>query len=173
MLGIMTWIRKWFETSSKKQKLTASLLIFSLLATGVLLAMGGASESTSDPLELTPFYYMSAFVKLIAVLLLIVGSSVIFRRWQQLGPNGKKVSQMHLLETVRLSPKQALHLVSIGDQKLLIGATDQNISLITQVEDVIDPAPVEATQTQPGLDFGSLMQSLNLNVPSGNLKGKE
>jgi flagellar biosynthetic protein FliO len=171
MSGIMTWIRKWFETSSKKQKLTASLLVVGFLATGVLLTIGGASDTSNDPLGSTPFYFVSVFVKLIAVLLLIVGLSVIYRRWLQFGPNGKTVRQMHLLETVRLSPKQALHLIVIGGQKLLIGATDQNISLITHVEDDLDPAPVEEPQTQSGLDFGSLIQSFNLS--SDKLEGKE
>jgi len=171
MPGITAWIRKWFETSSKKQKITASLLVIGFLATGVLLTMGGVSETSNDPLGSTPFYFASAFVKLIAVLLLIIGVSVIYRRWLQFGPNGKLIRQMRLLETVRLSPKQALHLIVIGGQKLLIGATDQNISLITHVEDDIDTAPVEEPQTQPGLDFGSLIQSLNLS--SDNLKGKE
>lgn len=173
MIGIMTLIRKWFETSSKKQKLIASLLVFSLLTTGVLLAIEGASETSSDPLVSSPFYFVSAFVKLIGVLLLIVGSSVIFRRWQQFGPNGKLVRQLRLLETIRLSPKQALHLVVIGDQKLLIGATDQNVSLITHVEDSVNPAVAEAVQVQPGLDFGSLIQSFNLNLSNESIKGKE
>ncbi len=172
MSGILAWIRKWIETSSKKQKLVASLLAFSLIATSALLAMGGGA-ATTDPLGSTPFYFVSAFVKLLGVLLLIVGLSVIFRRWQHLGPNGKLVRQMRLLETVRLSPKQSLHIVSIGGQKLLIGATDQNISLISHVEDSIEPAPIQETQIQPGLDFGALMQSFNLNLSTENLKGKE
>lgn len=172
MSGILAWIRKWLETSSKKQKLVASLLAFSLIATSALLAMGGGA-ATTDPLGSTPFYFVSAFVKLLGVLLLIVGLSVIFRRWQHLGTNGKLVRQMRLLETVRLSPKQSLHIVSIGGQKLLIGATDQNISLISHVEDSIEPAPIEETQAQPGLDFGALMQSFNLNLSTENLKGKE
>lgn len=173
MPGIMTFIKKWFETSSKKQKLAAFLLLFSLIITGVLLTLGGASETTNDPLGSTPFYFVSAFVKLMGVLLLIVGSSVLFRRWLQLGPNGKVNRQMHLLETVRLSPKQALHLIAIGDHKLLIGATDQNVSLISPVEYSIDPAPVEESHAQQGLDFSSLLQTFNLDLSGEKLKGKE
>lgn len=172
MPGIMTFIRKWLETSSKKQKLIVALLIIGFLFTGVLLSLGGASQTTNDPLGSTPFYYVSAFVKLIGVLLLIVGSSVLFRRWLQLGPNGKINRQMRLLETVRLSPKQALHLIVIGDQKLLIGATDQNVSLIAAVEYNEAPVPTAQDQTQQGLDFGTVLQSFNFNLPSENLKGK-
>ncbi len=172
MAEIMTKLRKWYEGSSKKQKLFVSLLAFSLLATGALLSVGDSSNMTQDPLGSTPFYFLSAFVKLMAVLLLIVGSSVIFRRWFQPGlVNGKTARQMRLLETIRLSPKQALHLVLIGDQKLLIGATDQNVSLIAPIEDNLVPVSSEESQPQPGLDFGSMIRSFNL--PSGNIKEKE
>ena len=161
--------KKWLENSSPKQKLIASLTAFSLLATAALLSLGDTSSVTDDPLGSTSFYFVSAFVKLIAVLLLIVGSSVIFRRWYQGSPSGKSTKQMRLLETVRLSPKQALHLVVIGDQKLLIGATDQNVSLIAPIEDSLEPAPIEESQPQPSLDFGSMLRSFNFssNTPQG------
>jgi flagellar biogenesis protein FliO len=73
---------------------------------------------------------------------------------------------------VRLSPKQALHLVTIGDQQFLIGATDQGISLISHVECSFDPAPAEEIRTQPVLDFGSLLQSFNSRLPAGPFEGK-
>lgn len=173
MPAIVTRIKKWYETSSKKQKLSASLLAFSLVATGLLIAFGGGASTSTDPLGSTPLYFTSAFIKLLIVLLLIVGSSIILRRWQQTGPSGKAIRQMRLLETVRLSPKQALHLVAIGDQKLLIGATDQNVSLISSIEYSINSAPIEEAPAQPGLDFGSLLQSFNLNLSAESIKVKE
>ncbi len=171
MAEIMTNLKKWFENSSKKQKWFVSLLAFSLLTTGILLNLGDAKSAAQDPLGSTPFYFLSAFVKLLAVLLLIVGSSVIFRRWLQPGMTGKTTRQMRLLETIRLSPKQALHLVLIGDQKLLIGATDQNVSLIAPVEASLVPIPEEASQPQPGLDFASMLRSFNFSPQ--NKPGKE
>lgn len=171
MAEIIAKTRKWFENSSRRQKLVVSLLAFSLLATAALLSLGGASNVTQDPLGSTPFYFLSAIVKLMAVLLLIVGSSVIFRRWLQVAPSGKAARQMRLLETIRLSPKQALHVVMIGDQKLLIGATDQNVSLIAPIEDSLVPMPVEESQPQPGLDFGSMIRSFNFS--SDTPQGKE
>jgi flagellar biosynthetic protein FliO len=172
MTEIIAKIRKWLEASSKKQKLVVALLAFSLLSTGMLLSLGNAASVAQDPPNSTPFYFLSAFVKLMAVLLLIVGSSVIFRRWLQPGLNGKTTRQMHLLETIRLSPKQALHLVLIGDQKLLIGATDQNVSLIAPIEDGLVPIPVEESQPQPGVDFGAMIQSFNFSNESIQVKDK-
>jgi flagellar biosynthetic protein FliO len=160
-MNLIVMIKKWFETASQKQKLTAALLGFSLFSTVVLLVMNGSSKTATDPLGSTPFYFVGVFVKLIGVLLLIVVSSIIFRRWFQPGFNGKAARQLHLLETVRLSPKQALHLVSIGDQQLLIGATDQNVSLITHIDQSFKATESDAINTNPVSDFGSLLQTLN------------
>jgi flagellar protein FliO/FliZ len=158
-------IKKWFETATQRQKLMAALLAFSLLSTLVLFAMNGSSKTAADPLGSTPLYFVGVFVKLIGVLLLIVLSSIIFRRWFQPGFSGKATRQLHLLETVRLSPKQALHLVSIGDQQLLIGATDQNVSLITHVEQSMPTSETDPIGARPVSDFGSLLQTFNLNLP--------
>ena len=169
-MNLIILIKKWSETASQKQKLTAALLAFSLLSTIALLAMNGSSKPASDPLGSTPFYFFGVFLKLVGVLLLIVLSSVIFRRWFQPGLNGKRPRQLRLLETVRLSPKQALHLIVIGDQQLLIGATDQNVSLITHVEQNMIPAETDSITAKPASDFGSLLQALNLQSSTEALK---
>jgi flagellar biosynthetic protein FliO len=160
-MNIVTMIKKWFETASQKQKLTAALLGFSLLSTVVLFAMNGSSKTGADPLGSTPFYFVDVFVKLIGVLLLIVASSIVFRRWVRPGFSGKAAHQLHLLETVRLSPKQALHLVSIGDRQLLIGATDQSVSLIAHVEQNLNIPEAEPINTKPVPDFGSVLQNFS------------
>lgn len=171
---IIANIRKWFENSSKKQKLVASLFAFSLLATAAVFSLVNPSNVSADPLDSTPFYFISAIVKLMVVLLLIVGSSIVFRRWLQGNPGRKAVQQMRLMETIRLSPKQSLHLIVIGDQKLLIGATDQNVSLISPIEmEDLGPVSIEESQPQPGVDFGSMIRSFNLDFSTVRVKGKE
>lgn len=160
-MNTVTLIKKWFETASQKQKLTAALLVFSLVSTVVLFVVNGSSKTATDPLSSTPFYFVGVFVKLIGVLLLIVASSIIFRRWFQPGFNGKTTRQLRLLETVRLSPKQSLHLISIGEQQLLIGATDQSVSLITHVEQSPVTTEIDTVRAEPASDFSSLLQVLN------------
>ncbi len=171
MSNLTALLKKWYETSTTRQKLVASLLAFSLLATGALFSLEGASGSAGDPLNSTPFYYAGVFVKLIGVLLLIVASSILLRRWMSLGPQGRAQRQMRVVETVRLSPKQALHLVTVGDQQFLIGATDQGIAMLSQVETSFQPEPESAPQ--PGLDFGAVLQSFNLPQGVESLKAKE
>jgi flagellar protein FliO/FliZ len=171
MNRLMMLLKKWLETSSQKQKLTTALFVFGILSTIGLMVMRGASGTIDDPLESTPFYFIGVFVKLIVVLLLIVASSVIFRRWLQPGMSGKRARQVQLVETVRLSPKQAVHLISVGGQQLLIGATDQNISLITQVEPGLTDPEAESTGPAAGMDFAALLQGFNSqsqDAPSKN-----
>lgn len=166
-------LKKWLETSTARQKIFAALLVFSLLATGALFALGGSSSSSTDPLGSTPLYFLGVFVKLVGVLLLIVASAVIFRRWSNFSPAGRRVRHLRLIETIRLSPRQSLHLVSVGDQQLLIGATDQAIALIAPVEGSLDVSPVEASQPQPTLDFASVLRTFNVGDSGRPEKGKE
>jgi flagellar biosynthetic protein FliO len=144
---LLSTLRQWFEGLTARQKIFVALLAFSLIATLILLV--GDSSVSSDPLDTTPFYFFSAFIKLIVVVLLIFGAAAIFRRWIQPGAGIQSNRQMRLVETIRLSPRQALHLVSVGGQTLLIGATDQNVSLISPIEEDAN-----------GMEFGSLLQSI-------------
>jgi len=173
MLDIFTGIQKWFKNSSPRTQLFAALLVFSLLATAVLLLLAGGSGPSSDPMASAPVYLAGVFLKLILVLLLIVLSAVVFRRWMHLSPQSGTVRQMRVTETIRLSPKQTLYLVSVGEQQLLIGATDQNISLISPIENNPTLGQMEELQPAQGLDFGALVQSFNSEPPSESAGGKE
>ena len=170
MNNLLMSVKRWLATSNRKQKWTAVLTVVGLVCTIALLSFNGGQQTTREPLGSTPLYFAGAMIKLGIVLLLIVLSAVFARRWLRPGVGGKTVHHMHLMESVRLSPKQALHLVSVGDQQFLIGATDQNVALIAQVEGNPEITPVETVNVQPGLDFGSLLRSFNSDLPSGSSK---
>lgn len=76
------------------------------------------------------------------------------------------------METVRLSPKQAVHLILVGGQQLLIGATDQSISLLTQVEPDLTIPEAEASGPAAGTDFASLLQGFNFRSQSASSKNE-
>lgn len=166
MEKLVKLFRNWFATSTPKQKTTVALLVFGVLSTLGLMLMTGTAGTGSDPLESSPFYFFSVLVKLIIVLLLIVASSMIFRRWLQPGMRGKKTCQVKLLETVRLSPRQAVHLISVGGQQLLIGATDQNVSLLTQLESERTTPETESSES----DFASLLGTIDFRTPNASSK---
>jgi len=157
---------KWLQTSSQKQKYTAALFAFSLLSTTGLMFVKGSSGTMDDPLQTSPFYFIGVFAKLAVVLLLILACSAVFGRWSVPGLKSRKNRQMQIVETVRLSPKQALHIVLVGERQLLIGATDQNVSFLTAVE--LDLNPVVEPIDSPALktDFASLIQSFNFRSPA-------
>jgi flagellar biosynthetic protein FliO len=85
----------------------------------------------------------------------------VFRRWSLPGSKREKKHQMQVVETVRLSPKQAIHLVTVGDRQLLIGATDQNVSLLTSVELYLTAPEAQIQQPMVKTDFSSLFQTIN------------
>ncbi|MBL8055359.1 MAG: flagellar biosynthetic protein FliO, partial [Anaerolineales bacterium] len=93
------------------------------------VAGGGASAEGEGALD-TGRLVVDVLVKLGLVLVLIYASLYLLRRWQggALGGTGlfaPRTRQVTLLETTRLSPRQALHLVRAGGQVFLLGATDQ------------------------------------------------
>ena len=173
MFDRLTGIQNWFKNSSPQKKLVAVLLVVSLMATGIFFIVSGGAEAPADPMASAPLYMLSVFVKLIGVLLLIVISAVLYRRWMHIGSQTGAARQLRLLETVRLSPKQTLYLVAVADQQLLIGATDQNISLLSQIDGSFTGAQIEAPLPQPASDFDALVQSFNSNLPAVSLGGKE
>ena len=148
----------WYLNASPGKKKKALLIGVGALATLVLMFTTG-SDSTATSTESTPLFFIGVAVKLGAVLLLIVGGGVILRRWYGNRLHHGTNRQMHLVETVRLSPKQSLHVVEVGGQHFLIGATDTGISMLSSVELV--PAEPESTQQPlPGANFGDLFKAI-------------
>ncbi|MBI5876865.1 MAG: flagellar biosynthetic protein FliO [Chloroflexi bacterium] len=49
-------------------------------------------------------------------------------------------NSMQLIETVALTPQRTLHVVAIGDRRLVLGATDHQISLLTELDPPEPPA---------------------------------
>jgi flagellar biosynthetic protein FliO len=148
-------IQQWYAAASRRQKVQAGLLALSLIACLALAFSGGAAPQTTAG-EFSSLYFVGVAVKLGGVLLMIVGFGVLAMRWarnpRRLGRGG----QMKVAESIRLSPKQALHLVQVGNQYFLVGATDQNIGLISEVN---LPTPAEEEQPIPiGQDFSHLLQ---------------
>jgi flagellar biosynthetic protein FliO len=75
---------------------------------------------------------LNVIVKLGVVLALVYASLFALRRWQNGGFTSAR-RQLAVVETMRLSPRQALHLVRVGEQVWLIGATDAGLSRLGEV----------------------------------------
>jgi flagellar biogenesis protein FliO len=75
---------------------------------------------------------LGVFLKLSLVIGLAYLGLFFLRRWRG-SFLVKTARQLSVLESVHLSPRQALHLVRAGGQVLLVGATDQSLTLLGQV----------------------------------------
>ncbi len=87
-------------------------------------------------------------LKLGVVVLLIYLTLFFLRRWQVVRP-GRLPRQVTVLETTRLSPRQALHLVQVGKQVMLIGATDSALALLSEEVELAEAALQESEAAQP------------------------
>lgn len=98
-----------------------------------------------DPLADTSLAWLavSVFLKLGLVLVLIYACLYVIRRLKS-STNSLSRRQLAILETLHLSPHQKLHLVQAGSTVLLIGATDDNLSVLSEVEMKEVPPEVQA-----------------------------
>jgi len=167
--NLLNAIKIWYKNCSPKKKQQIVLILLGVLATCSLLILTGSSDSQNDALAFTPMYYVGVFIKLIGILLLFVGGAVVFRRWQKSRSRGIFGRQMTILESIRLSPKQALHLVRVGDQHLLIGATDQAVALISSVSIVEKNSDAEMASLEPAFDFSSLFKKVSQQQENSSL----
>jgi flagellar biogenesis protein FliO len=53
-------------------------------------------------------------------------------------PGGKEI---HLLETARLGPRQALHLVEVGGRRLLLASTSERVTMLTSLNEAWPEIP--------------------------------
>jgi flagellar biosynthetic protein FliO len=92
---------------------------------------------------------ISVMLKLALVLALIYAALYVLRRWQGGGLASAR-RQLAVVESLRLSPRQTLHLVRVCDRVWLIGATDQALNLLAEGDPtVLQPvaAPTPAGET--------------------------
>lgn len=124
----LLWLRnrpKWQQTAI----ISAGVMVVALA--GWLVLYSGSDQVNNPQTGITVGWTLGVFIKLGAVLLLIVVLAVIFRRYQGTKGIGRK-RQMTVLETLSLSPRRSLLLVQVGDQVYFLGATDQNITLLSE-----------------------------------------
>ena len=129
----------WKKAPTVKRWLTAAFAVAAICTFGFLL-FSDSFQPTSSSLTSSAsqfddlFFYIGLVAKTIGVLLLIIGGAIVLR-WLQRRQNGGRPDRvLAVTESIRLSPKQAIHLFRVSDKYFLVGATDQNLNLISQVE---------------------------------------
>ncbi len=107
------------------------------------------SLSANDPNHSGgPFDMGELFLKMMAaiVLAVVLGIAAIYLSKKFLpkitNPPGKKI---HIVETVHLGPRKAVHLLQIGNQQLLIGSTSEGITALADVTYALTDLPSPET----------------------------
>lgn len=133
--------------------LFAGLAVLPAFVATAVLAADGTAPLTSGA---DSFSLVAAIFKALGALLLILGLMLLmaklFRKF------GTKVglsqgAMINILETRMLGPKKQLTVVEIGGEVLVVGVTDQQINLVTRLDDpsrLLRPAATNARPAASG-----------------------
>jgi flagellar biosynthetic protein FliO len=125
----------WKRWRSDRRLFWGGLGLASLGGAAVLYAIWTGDLTSSDSLlGLGAQMFLRAGV----VIGLLYLSLAVLKRWQA---GGARHRRLETLETLRLSPRQAVHLIRIDGRTLLVGASDAQINLLAQVDSAADMAP--------------------------------
>jgi flagellar biosynthetic protein FliO len=158
------WVKTWMGWPRWAQ-IVSLVGLMGLLTAGWLLAGGSTNNqpNSTDPFNDPTLLAASVFLRLVVVLLVMAAAFWILRRVQGNGWKGAQ-RQLQVLETTHLTPRRTIHLIQIGERKLLIGATDQSISLLTELDE--EPA----VALDPSTSFEDLLAGSTQSaiVPEGS-----
>ena len=148
------WLN-WFRTQPRWLQSVVIVAVCVLLVVGIWLSSQTYGEKSSSEIVNSSAWMINVLLSFVLVILLIIGSAIVARRWM-LGGVQSKERRMQVLETLVLNPKRALHIVKVGDQMLLIGATDQSINLLSELD-----------QADGSAGFAAVLQDTLTEKPGG------
>jgi flagellar biosynthetic protein FliO len=117
-----------------------------------------------------PGLLVSIILKLGVVVLLIYITLLLLKRWQA-GKVGIAPRRLSILESNHISPRQSIHLVKVDQRLFFIGATDQSITCLGEIEPQNEPAQLtiqpnsQPLFSNPGeVNFASILIKRLLHV---------
>jgi flagellar biosynthetic protein FliO len=160
--------------ASHKKKIVAFLVV--AVVGSVALRICTAGSATTEQKKPSPKNSCSLFAKdpnlltkaahspdigalflrtMLAVLLVaVLGAAVIYvsKRFLPRITNlaGKKI---HVIETIHLGPRKAVHLLKIGNRQLLIGSSSENITMLADITDISSETDLSATQIDNNREY--------------------
>jgi flagellar biosynthetic protein FliO len=126
---------QWFRNQPRWLQTSVIVGVCVILVVGIWLSSTSYSGDSAAQMVDSTGWMISVFLKLVLVLMLILCAAVVVKRWTN-GTVRINDRKMQVVETLTLNPKRALHIIRVGDQSFLIGATDQNITLIQELEPI-------------------------------------
>jgi flagellar biosynthetic protein FliO len=113
----------------------------------------GSSFQTQSPTGII----MNVIMSLVFVFGLIYFLFYIVR-WFQSKKSFVSTKKLTISETIRLSPHQQIHIIKVGNRKFLLGATEQSINLITELEQEEETQVNPSEQDPEPVDFKTVLQ---------------
>ena len=102
------------------------------------------------------------FFKLLLIIGIIYLIFYLYRWWQTKNAIIRK-NRLSIKESVRFSPKQAVHIIRVDDKELLIGATDQQITLLSVINS--DTKLEEKLNSEDGqIEYGEFKSVLEESI---------
>jgi len=98
---------------------------------------------------------------LIFVLALIWGTTWVAKRLMKGRWSGAGADRMRVLERLHLAPKKSVEIVSVGKRILVLGVTENQIGLLTELDPAELTQPNSATAGASGLSAGRQRALLN------------
>jgi flagellar biosynthetic protein FliO len=163
---LKTPFQKWLGLIKRWPKQIWGIPVLVCIVLVAMLYNPGQSTNNatviSDPMASPSGLAFNIFLKFSVVLGLIYLAYYLLRQWQ--GKHGGiRQRQMVIKETLHLSPRRAVHLIQVGNQALLIGATDQAVSFLAEIDLQLDP---QSKQDSPQpIDFASLITTYTSEQP--------
>ena len=122
----------WFKSKPRWMQIALITAFCVLFVVGLWLGSPTSTNQQAGELFNSTAWMTGVFLKLILVLGLIYGAAILYKRTMT-GSINNPQKQMRIQETLNLTPKRSLHIVKVGEQTLLIGATDQGINLLSEL----------------------------------------
>jgi len=107
---------------------------------------GAVPDQVGDGLGRGELFFKMMFS---VVLVLVLGAAAVYMSKKVLpritNLPGKEI---RILETAHLGPRKAVHLLRIGNQRLLIGSTNESITMLADVTEQDEPDFVDSSSQQ-------------------------
>ncbi len=163
-------MNSWISNLMKKLKPSHipqwlwGLILLGIILAGTLLVQQLFISERVDGSEPAPLGSASVVLDWILKLTFFLGllfvSLYFARRWQR-GGRGVVTRRVQILESRHLSPKQAVHLIKADGRTFLIGATDQSLTLLSEIQ-VDQSANIYSGPSE--ISFADELQRTNANL---------
>ena len=128
-----------------------------------------ATAVETAPINDSPVWSILKMVSALVVVVVCIYLSVALLKkamGKKLSAN-KTCNSLEVLETTYLAPRKSLSLVRVAEKSVLLGVTDNNISVLTELdaEETVDLLNVEKTSdTEPTKNFKDMLRSASSRI---------